>query len=209
MEKLSYEVRCLQGICEFSIFMRIFFAVTLKSYDCFLWAVSIGVVHSHWVWWKPWSWYWKTIRLEKNSQTGWSYWLFRHALSWILCCIHSFPNKYTLCVCVCVCVCAYIYTYINHKWPWGFPGGSAAKNRSANVLRFWTLSRNIPHSMEQLSLCTTTIKTVIESPGTATSELMSNNYWSPHALEPMLHNKRSHHNEKPCTTTNYRPTCHN
>jgi hypothetical protein len=30
--------------------------------------------------------------------------------------------------------------------------------------------------VEQLSLCTTTIKTVLGSPGTATTELMSNNY---------------------------------
>ena len=55
---------------KFSIFRRIFFAVTLKGYDCFLWAVSTGVVE------RP------TPtecdgnlevgigRLEKNSQTG-------------------------------------------------------------------------------------------------------------------------------------------
>ena len=153
-------------------FQENFFAVTLKGYDCFLWAVSIGVVE------RP------TPtecdgnlevgigRLEKNSQTGWSFWLFRHALTWILCCIHSFPNKYT----ACVCVCAYIYTHTNYKWPWGFPGRSVVKNPPAKVLRFWTLSRNIPRSVEQLSLCTTTIKNVLGSPGTATIELMSNNY---------------------------------
>ena len=79
-------------------------------------------------------------------------------------------------MCVCVHVCAYIYTHTNYKWPWGFPGGSVVKNPPANILRFWTLSRNIPRSVEQLSLCTTTIKTVLGSPGTATIELMSNNY---------------------------------
>ena len=36
--------------------------------------------------------------------------------------------------------------------------------------RFDPWSRKIPHSMEQLSLCATTIEPVLESPGIATTE---------------------------------------
>ena len=36
---------------------------------------------------------------------------------------------------------------------------------------------------------------------TCALEPRSGNSWSPHALEPMLHNKRSHWDEKPSTTT--------
>ena len=51
--------------------------------------------------------------------------------------------------------------------------------------------------MAQLSLCTTSIEPVLYSPEASATESMSCNYWSLQALEPMLHNKRGHRNEKP------------
>ena len=35
------------------------------------------------------------------------------------------------------------------------------------------------------------------SPWASTTEPMCHNYWSPHTLEPVLHNKKSHFNERP------------
>lgn len=72
-------VRFLHGIKY--IFMRTVFAVTPKSYDCFLWAVSAAAVE------KPPPTECDVnlevcigrVRLGKNSQTGWSAWPFRHA----------------------------------------------------------------------------------------------------------------------------------
>ena len=46
----------------------------------------------------------------------------------------------------------------------------------------------MPFAMEQLSL------SILWA---TTTELMYRRYWSLHVLEPMLHNKRCHHNEKP------------
>ena len=43
---------------------------------------------------------------------------------------------------------------------------------------------------EELSSRTTAAEPVLLSPGAATMEVMR-------ALEPMLHNRRNHHNEKP------------
>ena len=43
----------------------------------------------------------------------------------------------------------------------------------------------ISHALEQVSPCVTTV------------EQMCRNYWSPCALEPVLHSKRSHHSAKP------------
>ena len=45
--------------------------------------------------------------------------------------------------------------------------------------------------MDQLSLCTTTIEPVVHSLKATTTEPMCCNYWSPHTLEPVLHNRRS------------------
>jgi len=68
----------------------------------------------------------------------------------------------------------------------GFPGGSVVKNPPANAGdSFNPWSRKIPHAIEQISPCTTT------------TEPMCRNYRSRRALETMLHNKRSHHSEKP------------
>ena len=44
----------------------------------------------------------------------------------------------------------------------------------------------IPHASEQ------------QSPCSATGETTGHHYWSPSALEPELHNKRSHHNKAAC-----------
>ena len=57
-------------------------------------------------------------------------------------------------------------------------------------------SRKIPHAREQLSQCTTTIEPVLQSLEAATTDPMCQKYRSLHALEPMLHSKRSHRNEK-------------
>ena len=68
----------------------------------------------------------------------------------------------------------------------GFPVGSVVKNLPANAGdSFNPWSRKIPHAIEQISPCTTT------------TEPMCRTYRSRCALETMLHNKRSHHNEKP------------
>ena len=73
------------------------------------------------------------------------------------------------------------------------PGSPVVKNppSSAGERGFDPWSRKIPHAMEQLS------------PGTTTTEPMRHNYWARMLqlpkfmrLEPMLHNKRSHRNEK-------------
>ena len=53
-------------------------------------------------------------------------------------------------------------------------------------------SRKIPHAMEQLSQITATFEPVLQSSGAATTEATCGNYWSPHALERVLHSKRSH-----------------
>ena len=58
-------------------------------------------------------------------------------------------------------------------------------------------SRKIPHAMEQLGPCATTIELVIYSPRAATTEPTCYNSWSPRDLDPMLCNKKSQHNEKP------------
>ena len=84
-----------------------------------------------------------------------------------------------------------------------FSGGSVVKNPHAgqwmHYLQFLLVdcqrrrpgfdpwSGKIPHASEQLSPCTSTIKSVLCSLG--------GNYWNPCTLKPMLH-KRSHQNEK-------------
>ena len=60
--------------------------------------------------------------------------------------------------------------------------------------RFSPSSKKIPRAMEQLSLFTRTIEPVLYS--WETQLLKPLNYWSPCALEPVFHNKRSQHNEK-------------
>ena len=51
-------------------------------------------------------------------------------------------------------------------------------------------------SWDELNWCTTTIEPVLEGLGTTNSEPTHCNFCSPHALEPVLPNKRSHINEK-------------
>ena len=73
--------------------------------------------------------------------------------------------------------------------PWWYSGLESACQCRGHGFDPW--SRKIPHAEEQQSLCTTT------------SNPTSCNYWThvlqpmPVCLEPVLHNKRSHCNEKP------------
>ena len=50
---------------------------------------------------------------------------------------------------------------------------------------------------QQDSTCATTIEPMIQSLETAATEPIFYSYWSPHALESVLHNNGSHSNEKP------------
>lgn len=61
----------------------------------------------------------------------------------------------------------------------GFPGGSGVKNPPANAG-----DAGLIPDLEDPTRCG------ITNP-------VCGNYWSPHALEPVLHNKRAHHSEKP------------
>ena len=72
-----------------------------------------------------------------------------------------------------------------------FPGGSVEKNPPADVGdagsipgpgRFHVPGSNWIHVLQLLSLCSRAQKVQL---------------WSPHALGPVLHNKRNHPNEKP------------
>ena len=79
----------------------------------------------------------------------------------------------------------------------GFPGGSVVKTAcQCRRHGFDPWSGKIPHAAEQLSPCATTIEPVLKSSGVSTPEPMCHNYRSLRALEPVLCNKRSHHNEK-------------
>jgi len=73
----------------------------------------------------------------------------------------------------------------------GFPGGSVVKNLPANAdTRFPSLVWKIPHASEQL-------KPMHHNYWACALESEHCNYRRLWALEPMLCNKRSHHNEKP------------
>ena len=65
-------------------------------------------------------------------------------------------------------------------------------------------SGKIPHAAEQLSPCTTTTETALWKPRATTTEPRATTtearvlrLLKPECLEPVLHNKRSHRNEKP------------
>ena len=68
-----------------------------------------------------------------------------------------------------------------------FPGDPVVKNLPANAGDIGVIPGpgRFHNASEQLSPCTTA------------TEPTSRNYESPCALEPMLCNKKSHHNEKP------------
>ena len=79
-----------------------------------------------------------------------------------------------------------------------FPSGIVDKNPPANAGdRFNLWFRMIPHATEQIRLGTTAVEAVLWSPGTTTTEPLFCNYWSPCALEPVLHHERSHCSERP------------
>ena len=58
-------------------------------------------------------------------------------------------------------------------------------------------SGKIPHALEQIIPCITIVEPVLQNPGATTTEPRGCSYWSQSALEIVLHNKRSHRNEKP------------
>ena len=60
-----------------------------------------------------------------------------------------------------------------------------------------SLIQEDPHAVEQLSLWATVIELVLWRPWALNTEPACHEHWSLHALEPVLCNKRSHHNEKP------------
>ena len=74
--------------------------------------------------------------------------------------------------------------------PWDFPGDSVAKNPPANA---WDMVQSLVQEVRSHG-CEAT-NPVYHNHWACTLEPMRHNYWSQHALEPMLHNKRSHHNE--------------
>ena len=87
------------------------------------------------------------------------------------------------------------HQYGEHLLPWWLSVGESACQCRRQVIG--PGSGRIPHAMEQLSLCTTTICDCALEPVATTAEPMSSNHCSLRALEPGLHNKRGHCNEKP------------
>ena len=80
----------------------------------------------------------------------------------------------------------------------GFPGSSVIKNPRVNSETcIPSLVQEDPLASEQLSPCPETTESVLLSPRTSATEPSSHSSRRPHTLEPMLHNKRSHCNEKP------------
>ena len=75
-----------------------------------------------------------------------------------------------------------------------FPSASVVKNPPANVEDPW--SGKIPLTLEQLSRAPP-FEPVLSGPGAATTEPTSHSPRSLHIPEPVLWNKRSHHNGKP------------
>ena len=79
--------------------------------------------------------------------------------------------------------------------PWWHSGEESTCQCRGQGFYLW--SGKIPHAVEQLSPC-------LAHNWACTLEPASHNYWArepqllkPVHLEPVLHNKRSHHNEKP------------
>ena len=103
-------------------------------------------------------------------------------------CIHMFEQcAYIHIFEKCIYVYIYVLTYQNLETSWRYSGYiSAFKCRDAGSVPVW--ETKIPHAVGALSLCATT------------REPVCCNYWGPHALEPMLHNKR-----RPCAVTREKP----
>ena len=80
------------------------------------------------------------------------------------------------------------------RLPWWL--GVNKSTRQCRRHRFDPWSGNIPHTLEQLSPCVTTIESMLQSLGTTTTQPMHCNHWSPWALELILCNKRSYLNKK-------------
>ena len=75
----------------------------------------------------------------------------------------------------------------------GFPGGWVVRSCKAYQCRrhgFHPWSGKIPHAVEWLSPCTTQLLSLC-------SRAQEPQLLSPRILEPVLHNKRNHHSEKP------------
>ena len=72
--------------------------------------------------------------------------------------------------------------------PWCLRGKESACQCRRH--RFDPRSRKIPQATESLSLCTTTVEPMLQSPRITTAEPTHCSYWSPCTLELMLHNKK-------------------
>ena len=81
----------------------------------------------------------------------------------------------------------------------GFPGGAVVKNLPANAGDIGSSPGpgKIPHAMELLSPCATTTESVLYSSRVTTTEACEPQLLKPTHLEPVLRNKRNHHNETP------------
>ena len=103
---------------------------------------------------------------------------------WIILLIFSVSNYFHLCY--------KIVKILGH--PWWLSGKKSALQSWRCGFNPW--SGKIPYAAEQLSPCPTTAESVLQSSRVSTTEPTCCNYWSPLAVDPVLH-KRSHHNEKP------------
>ena len=91
------------------------------------------------------------------------------------------------------CVCWW-WRLIHLTWrkkAWDFPGGPVVKNLPGNVGDMGSIP-----GPGRFTCCWTT-KPLCHNYWACALEPMSLNYWSLHTFEPMLHNKRSHCDEKP------------
>ena len=84
---------------------------------------------------------------------------------------------------------------LSGRLPWWSSGKDSACEHRGHRFNPW--SGKIPHAMEQLSVCATTTEPALYSLEATPAETRCSNYWSLHTLKSMLHNQRSHHNEKP------------
>ena len=81
------------------------------------------------------------------------------------------------------------------RLPWGLRDKARACQCRRHGFKPW--SRNTPRASEQVSPRRTTTEAVLCRPGVAAAEPTGHSSWSPCTLEPVLHNKRSHSDEKP------------
>ena len=73
----------------------------------------------------------------------------------------------------------------------GLPWWLSGQESACQCKRYWfdPWFGKIRHAAEQLSLCTTAIEPVLQSPGTVTPEPICHNYWSLCTLESVQQEK--------------------